>query len=180
MRLFYKQIRVFNNEFTFFSGVKNFWAFLNDQPVIDDINKISSIRKAHSVSTVDFSTPYTNIEHVKLEFMFRELTNFCSNGDSKNCIAARKFRSRLVDNRKKCNIVLDKANLKLAISYLLDDVCFTVGNSTLILVNGIPTGSDPAQFMEILFLYYLENNYLTSTQSMIVYVKKSVLKDPSL
>lgn len=156
LRLFFKQIRVYNNEFTFFSGVKNFWAFLNDQSGKDDINKISLIKKAHSVSTVDFSTPYTNIEHVKLEFLFRELTNFCSNGDSKNCIAARKFRSRWVDNRKKCNIVLDKVNLKLAISYLLDDVCFTVGNSTLILVNGIPTGSDQAQFMEILFLYYLK------------------------
>lgn len=111
-------------------GAKIFWTALNNQLVIDAINKISSRIKAPSISTFEFSSSYT-FSRVFFSILFlRELINFSSKGDLGNYIVAIKFGARWFDNNKNYKIIFNKAKLKLATNYLLDYFYFTVGNST--------------------------------------------------
>ena len=72
-----------------------------------------------------------NKKHHKFKSAVSELIHIRFRGDSRNYIAVRKFRGRWVneidDNSHKS--VFDKAKLKPAINYLLDNCHFTVGNS---------------------------------------------------
>ena len=70
------QIKVYNDKCTFFNGVRTFWSVLNNQPVIDAIDKINSRNKAYSISSFDFLTFYNNINQNKLKFVLRQLINF--------------------------------------------------------------------------------------------------------
>ena len=41
----------------YFSGVESLWPVQNNQPAIDEIEKINSRNKALSIATYDFSPP---------------------------------------------------------------------------------------------------------------------------
>ena len=47
----------------YYSSVKVFWPVQSNQSVIDTMNKLNSRSKTISISTFDFSTPYSNIPH---------------------------------------------------------------------------------------------------------------------
>ena len=53
----------------------------------------------------------------------RELINFYFKGGEKEFIVVAKFSATWTDNRNKFKITFDKASLKLAITFLLDN-CF--------------------------------------------------------
>ena len=57
-------------------------------------------------------------------------------------------------------ISFSKEQFKAAISFLLANCQFTIGNKIFRQIIGIPMGSDPAPFMANLFLYFYENKYL--------------------
>ena len=65
----------------------------------------------------------------------RELINLCFEGDKKNpqknpqVIAVTKFGATSTNNKNKLNITFDKASLKLANNFLLDNYFFNFGNS---------------------------------------------------
>ena len=59
--------------------------------------------------------------------------------------------------------MFDKAKLKIAINYLLDNCYyFTVENSTFKQLIGITMGSHPAPFMATPFLYYFEKKLISN------------------
>ena len=89
--------------------------------------------------------------------MTRELINFCFKGGEKEFIAVTKFRATWTDNNTKFKITFDKAFLKLAITFLLDNFFFDFGNLPFPKITGIPMGFDPTPFVANLFLYYYEN-----------------------
>ena len=77
LKLIYEQKETYNFKIHYFSGVKSFWLVQNNQPIIDSIKKLNSSYKAFSITTYEFSTPYTNIPHYKFKNMLRKLINFC-------------------------------------------------------------------------------------------------------
>ena len=58
-----------------------------------------------------------------------------------------------------------KDTLSDAVSLLIKNCCFTVGNNILKQDIGIPMGIDPAPFWANLFLYHFEAKYITSLVS---------------
>ena len=56
--------------------------------------------------------------------------------------------------------IFSKDKVKEAVSYLLDNYYFTIGDRIFKQVIGIPMGSDHAPFMANLFLYFYESKYL--------------------
>ena len=89
-------------------------------------------------------------EQLRILILF---TQCCFKGGSENYIAVTNFGARSVVDKKNCQVVFDKAKLKLATTYLLDNRCFTVWNSTFREMIGIPMGLDPVPFMANLFLH---------------------------
>ena len=61
--LIFKQIRNFHRKSKFYSRYNKFWIVDNTQPVIDKLTKLSSRSAAKNLSTFDFTTLYTKIDH---------------------------------------------------------------------------------------------------------------------
>ena len=114
-------------------------------------------------STFDFSTLYTNIAHHKLKSLMRELIKFCFNGDVKEFIGITRYGAIWITSWEKYELSFNKTSLKLAISYLIDNSCFTLDSMCFHQLIEIRMGSDPASFMVNLFLYYSERKCLLQT-----------------
>ena len=163
LKMFYKQIENYNKKSHFFTHLNSFWVVKNKDPVIKTLKKLSDRKKAKTVSTYDFSTLYTKIPHSKLKYVLHELTDFCFNGCSDSKILMHKNGARWSHDPKpdkEGQIRLSKKQVKNAISYLLDNCYFSIGENIFKQVVGIPMGSDPAPFMANLFLYYYESKFL--------------------
>ena len=65
-RLLSRQIQTYNHECRFFTSVNTFWVVQNNKQVTDAMNGLNKRRKATSVSTIDFSTFYTELPQNKL------------------------------------------------------------------------------------------------------------------
>ena len=68
-----------------------------------------------------------------------------------------KFGVRWFDDKKNYKIVLDKANLKQALSKLIGNCQMIVGTAILGQVTGLHLSSDPTPFIANLFLCQFEN-----------------------
>ena len=117
-------------------------------------------KKAFSIETYDFLSLYTNLPHNILKNVMRKLINFYFKDGEKKFIAVTKFGATWTDKRKQSKITFDKASLKLAITFFFDKCFFDFGNFLFPKMTGIPISSDPAPFMENLFLQYYENKWL--------------------
>ena len=93
--------------------------------------------------------------HNKLKKVMRK-------GGEKQFITVTKFGATWTDNKSKLNDILDKASLKLAIDFLLDNCFLNFGNSSL--QQTIEMSMDPTTYMAKLFLYYYVNKWLLHTK----------------
>ena len=104
---------------------------------------------AKCISTYDFSTLYTKIEHSSLIEVLNSLVDFVFKGGIRESIrieGKKAFWSSHKDN------IFNKDNIKLAIRHLIRECYFTVGNKLFIQTIGIPMGIDPAPFWDTLYL----------------------------
>ena len=163
-KVFQRQVQNFHLKGRFFSGVKHFWVIQDKQPVIKSIKNINKRRCAKSISTYDFSTLYTKIPHDKLKDVLHKITDFCWEGCKNVKIRVNDqgaFWSKGIGRNKDKELEFSHNQVKNAITYLLDNCYFQVGNSVFKQNIGIPMGSDPAPFMANLFLYFYENQFIT-------------------
>ena len=163
-KLFYKQIEAYNLKSRYFSGVNTFWVVQNNKPLAQSIDKLNKRNKARSITTFDFSTLYTKIPHSKLVSVLHSLIDFCFNGGDKKYIGINRYGARWVKDPNKYPAYFDKKMIKEAVSYLLDNCFFTVGNKLFKQIIGIPMGSDPAPFFANLFLYFYERKFMLNLQ----------------
>ena len=56
----------FHDKSKFYSSYKKFWVIENSFPVVEKLNKVNLKGNAKCISTFDFSTLYTKIEHQNL------------------------------------------------------------------------------------------------------------------
>ena len=81
----------------------------------------------------------------------------------------------MIDNKNKFNLTFDKASLKVAISFLLDNYFFNFGNLPFLQIIRIPMESDPLPFVTKLFFHYYRNKWLLDTKKDI-YIKHTPLE----
>ena len=163
-KLFYQQIESYNKKCRFFSGINTFWVIQNNAPVIKSIKRINKRKGAQSISTFDFSTLYTKIPHDQLEDVLFQLTDFCFNTPFGMNIAVDDYGAdwtdHLVTKSSAKTTIYSKSSIKKAITFLLSNCFFTLGDQLFRQVIGIPMGSDPAPFFANLFLYFHEEKYM--------------------
>ena len=123
-------------------------------------NKLKSESKAILVSTFNFSTPYTNIQHHEMKSVMEEFANFCFNDGDKKSIGIIKHGVIWSNSQEKYRLFFIKRSLKLAINYLIENSHFTLGKMCFRQLIRIPMESDLAPFTENLFLYYNEKKWL--------------------
>ena len=72
---------IYIKQCSYFSDIKSFWTILNNQLVIDTIDKLNGRGKASSISCFDFSTLYTKVLHNKSLMVLNELIHFYFRGE---------------------------------------------------------------------------------------------------
>ena len=65
-KLIFEQVQIFHLKSKFYTNINCFWVVKNSFPVIEKLNKINKRKGAKCISTFDFSTLYTKIEHSSL------------------------------------------------------------------------------------------------------------------
>ena len=159
--LFQKQIDAYHRKSHYFSGIKSYWIVQNREPVLQAVNKSYARRSAKCVSSFDFSTLYTKIPHDKLIDVLNKIIEFVYKGGTRNKISIHKCgdASWLTDGIKS-SIVYTKESVTAAVSYLIKNCYFKLGNKLFRQDIGIPMGSDPAPAFANLFLFHYESTWL--------------------
>ena len=155
--------------------MKTFWVIQDKKPVVKTIRNLNKRKHAKSIMTFDFSTLYTKIPHDKLKEVLHELTDFCFKGCRTSKILVNEYGATWKHAKNSKGIKFSIDNVKEAISYLLDNCHFNVGDNIFKQRIGIPMGSDPAPFFANLFLYYYEHRFIKELKKLISLVLASLV-----
>ena len=75
-KLIFMQIQNFHDKITFYSKYNKFWVVENSSPVINKLSSINSKKRAKEISTFDFKTLYTKIDHSNLIERLNNIIDF--------------------------------------------------------------------------------------------------------
>ena len=163
--MLYKHVEGFNNKSHFYSSFKKFWVVQNSFPIIKQLDSVNAKHNAKRISTFDFSTLYTTIPHCLLIDVLSEIIEFVFKSSHRNRIG---FSPTSVywTSKGKDKRFFTKTSLIEAVTFLIMQCYFTVGNLVLKQDIGIPMGIDPAPFWANLFLYFFESKFVQSLISL--------------
>ena len=164
-KMLYKHVEGFNNKSHFYSSFKKFWVVQNSFPIIKQLDSVNAKNNAKRISTFDFSTLYTTIPHCLLIDVLSEIIEFVFKSSHRNRIG---FSPTSVywTSKGKDKRFFTKTSLIEAVTFLIKQCYFTVGNLVLKQDIGIPMGIDPAPFWANLFLYFFESKFVQSLISL--------------
>ena len=158
-KLIFNTIQSYHKKSKFYSGLNTFWIIQNNNAVLQTVKNLNKRNAAKSVSTYDFSTLYTKIPHHKLIEVLNKLIDFAFKGMSQGKISVAENGTARWCNTSK-NFVFNKVRLKEAVTFLINNSHFQLGDNLFQQVVGIPMGSDPAPFFANLFLFYYESDWI--------------------
>jgi hypothetical protein len=133
------------------ANYNKFWVVQNSEPVLDALNKVNAKGNAKCISTFDFSTLYTKIPHDKLIQKLNDVIDQTFAGGNRNYMSFSYNGTAYWSSGKK-KPSFSQNSLKQATKHLITNCYFTVGNTVMRQVVGIPMGIDPAPFWANLFL----------------------------
>ena len=161
----FNQVRNFHQKSYFYKNYNRFWIIENSSPIIDKLTQINDRKRAKDISTFDFSTLYTKLQHDDLIKNLNEIVDFAFNGGNEKKDGNRKYltvinSSTFWSKKKRGKNSFTKQQIKLLISHLIKETYFQVGNLLLKQCIGIPMGIDPAPFWANLHLYAYEYKFI--------------------
>ena len=86
-KLIFMQIRNFHHKSTFYSKYNKFWVVENSSSVINKLSNINSRKRAKEISTFDFKTLYTKIDHSNLLEKLNSIIDFVFKSGSRKFIS---------------------------------------------------------------------------------------------
>ena len=87
----FNQVRSFHRKSYFYKNYNRFWVIENSNPIIEKLTHINNSKNAKDVSTFDFSTLYTKLQHDDLISNLNEIVDFAFNGGNDKKDGNRKF-----------------------------------------------------------------------------------------
>ena len=148
----------FHDKSKFYSNYKKFWVIENSFSFVEKLNKVNLKGNAKCISTFDFSTLYTKIEHQNLLKTLFSIIDLVFSGGTRKFIGFSTNCAFWTNNKK--NEHFTKSSLKNAITHLITQCYFTIGNCVLLQTIGIPMGIDPAPFWANLHLHKYEGDFI--------------------
>ena len=162
--LFQRQISAYHQKTHFYTGIKSYWIVNDRRPILKAVDRSVARRSARSLTSFDFSTLYTKIPHDKLIMVLNGIIDFAFRGGkrenicvSKSGIASWKNEN---DTSSHSGTIYSKSSIKKAVSYLIKNCYFKLGDQLFRQNIGIPMGSDPAPAFANLFLFHYESEWL--------------------
>ena len=166
----FNQVRSFHKKSYFYRNYNRFWVIENSSPIIEKLSRINERKKAKDISTYDFSTLYTKLEHDDLIQNLNEMVDFAFKGGKKKqqnrkYITVTKYATFWSKN-KRGDESFTKQQIKQLITHLIKETYFQIGNLLFRQRIGIPMGIDPAPFWANLHLYAYEYKFMTALMSV--------------
>ena len=158
-KLIFEQIHQFNLKTKFYSGLNLFWIVQNSFPVKEKLDVINTRKRAKCISTYDFRTLYTKIQHKDLLDELNAIIDFVFAGGKCRYITMNSSKAFWCFSKRE-KICFTRSSLKLAIKHLICESYFKIGNRLFIQDIGIPMGIDPAPFWANLYLHRLEFKFI--------------------
>ena len=143
-----------------YTDVKRKWIVYNSTDIHDHINNVNKRKRAKNVSTFDFSTLYTKINHEELMAAMSYVVDKAFLGSRAERISIYDTGSRWSNSPSESTFSVDCEELKDMIRYLVSNIYFTFGDTVFRQTIGIPMGTDCAPFLANLFLYSYEFKYM--------------------
>ena len=151
------QIDSYHKNTYYFGGAKTFWVIKNNSLPLECINKIKRRKNAKQISIFNFSTLHTMIPHDNLLDTLYKVVDFVFTRGTRDYIIIKKQgRASWSSKKRGHHFAFTKSLLKEAITFLLHNCFFSIGNIILIEITRIPIGFDPAPFFANLFLAHKE------------------------
>ena len=168
------QVRNFHKKSTFYKNYNRFWVIENSSPIIEKLTRINERKNAKDISTYDFSTLYTKLEHENLIQNLNEIIDFAFKGGKKKAeyrkyITVTKYATFFTKKKRAGENSFTKQEVKQLVSHLIKETYFEIGNLLFKQCIGIPMGIDPAPFWANLHLYAYEYKFMTTMMSVDKY-----------
>ena len=166
-KLLFHQVQNFHAKSTFYKNYNRFWVIENSSPIIERLNSLNRRKKAQDISTYDFSTLYTKLQHSDLVRVLKGIIDFSQKGGRKRENGNRKYVSFSKRDafwcKKRCGkMCFSIPELKVLTAHLITETYFEFGNLVFRQSIGIPMGIDPAPFWANLYLHKYEYDHITS------------------
>ena len=166
----FNQVRSFHKKSYFYKNYNRFWVIENSSPIIEKLTRINERKNAKDISTYDFSTLYTKLQHDDLIQNLNEIVDFAfkggkKKGENRKYITVSKYAT-FWSKKKKGDNSYTKQQVKQLVSHLIRETYFQIGNLLFKQCIGIPMGIDPAPFWANLHLYAYEYKFITSLMSI--------------
>ena len=164
-RLIYNHVESFHKKSHFYSNFNKFWVVQNSFPIVEQLDRINAKKNAKRISTFDFSTLYTTIPHDLLIEVLANVVNLVFDSGQRNKLG---FSAKSVywTSKGKDKRFFTKTTLIEAVTFLVKNCYFSIGNLLFRQSIGIPMGIDPAPFWANLFLYFFESKYVQNLISL--------------
>ena len=146
-------------EKVFYTSFKKFRVVENSFPVVAKLNKINTKKKVKSISTFDFTTPYTAIPHNLLIKVLSEVIDFVFKSKAPSRISFSETSVYWTSNGCGRRYFTSQTLIDV-ISFLFTKTFFTIGNLVFKHKMDIPMDIDPAPYWANLFLYFFELKYV--------------------
>ena len=128
-KLFYEKVERYHTKGRVWSGIKTFWTIQNSYPVISSINKLHKSKAAKSMSTFDFSTPYTKIRQHKLLYVLNEITDFPFKGGTRDYVTVYNSGAFWSQSKSKTGKSYSLQEIKSCLEFLINNSFFQVGSN---------------------------------------------------
>ena len=158
-KLIFMQIRNFHHKSTFYSKYNKFWVVENSSSVINKLSNINSRKRAKEISTFDFKTLYTKIDHSNLLEKLNSIIDFVFKSGSRKFISFNDYGA-FWSKKRSGKRYFTRNSLKMIVKHLIINSHFQIGNFLLTQIIGIPMGIDPAPFWANLYLYSYECEFM--------------------
>ena len=159
-KLIFEQIKSFHHKSLFYKNYNFFWVVDNSTTIIEKLQHINEKSRAKEVSTYDFSTLYTKIEHTSLIRVLHDIIEFVFKGGNRRYIGCSSNKAFWCKQKPKGISSFTMTSLKAVVKHLITNSYFEIGRFMLIQSIGIPMGIDPAPFWANLYLYHYENLFM--------------------
>ena len=161
----FNQVRNFHKKSHFYKNYNRFWVIENSAPIIEKLTRINEKKNAKDISTYDFSTLYTKLQHDDLIQNLDGIVDFAFCGGNVKKDGNRKYLtvtkfSTFWSKTKHGNNSFTKQQIKLIVKHLIKETYFQIGNLLFRQCIGIPMGIDPAPFWANLHLYAYEYKFI--------------------
>ena len=157
-----KQNQAYCNAIKQYTGINMFFITDNFQKIASDIQHLNNRSKAKSISTYDFTSLYTKIQHTHLITnmdWYIDLAFKGANKRGKKFLSVYSKSANWVVKHHEGTCAFDTNTFKALIKFLINNAYFRCGDKILRQKIGIPMGLDPAPQMANAHLHRYEFDF---------------------